>query len=123
MTTDTEELPPRPRRRIVTPVTAGLTGVLLVAAGFIGGVEVQKGQQDGGGGGAAGGGAFAQALAARGLGGGGAAAAAPGGATQGAPGGGAGTGAGGASDATIGQVANKRGSTLYVTNSDGRPSA
>lgn len=42
------ELPPRPRRRLVTPWSAGLATVILVALGFIGGVLVQKGHQDSG---------------------------------------------------------------------------
>jgi hypothetical protein len=33
---------PRPRRRLLTPLTGALAAVLLVALGFIGGVEVQK---------------------------------------------------------------------------------
>ncbi|MGA7704538.1 MAG: hypothetical protein WB998_06540, partial [Solirubrobacteraceae bacterium] len=37
-------LPRRPRRRLLTPVPLALTGVLLVACGFIGGVLVEKGQ-------------------------------------------------------------------------------
>jgi hypothetical protein len=91
--------PRRPRRRLVTPASAGLAAVALVAAGFVGGVQVQKHQ---GGGSGAGGGARA------GL---------PGGfgarAGAGQQGGGAGTGA------TVGTVANVKGSTLYVTTSDG----
>jgi hypothetical protein len=58
---DEPELPPRPRRRLMTPLTASLLGVLLAALGFIGGVLVQKGQE--GSTGAAGGGAFASRLA------------------------------------------------------------
>jgi hypothetical protein len=97
-------LPPRPRRRLVTPASAVLAAVLIAAVGFIGGVEVQKGQADQGsatGAGAAGGRA---ALAA--------------GAGGGARGGFAGRG-GAQGNATIGSVANKRGSTLYVKDSDG----
>jgi len=128
MTVSTEELPPRPRRRLVTPVTGTFAAVLLLAGGFIGGVEVQKGQQDGGGGGAraGGAGAFAAAAGARGGGFGARGGGAPGGGTGaaaggGAPGGFGGGGAGGApgGGATIGSVANKKGSTLYVTGTDG----
>ncbi|HVP02678.1 MAG TPA: hypothetical protein VMT10_08920 [Solirubrobacteraceae bacterium] len=99
-----EELPPRPRRRIVTPVTAGLAAVLLVAVGFIGGVQVQKNQ--GGSSGAAGGFPRATQAAAGRTG------------TTGAAGG---PGAGGTSSGSItfGTVANKDGETLYVTNSEG----
>ncbi|MGA9285822.1 MAG: hypothetical protein WBV85_10310, partial [Solirubrobacteraceae bacterium] len=38
------ELPRRPRRRLLTPIPLALTGVLLIACGFIGGVLVEKGQ-------------------------------------------------------------------------------
>ena len=38
------ELPPRPRRRLLTPVPLALMGVLAIACGFIGGVLVEKGQ-------------------------------------------------------------------------------
>jgi hypothetical protein len=95
-------LPPRPRRRLVTPASATLAAVLIAAVGFIGGVEVQKGQADDEG--AAGGAAGGAALAA--------------GATGGARGGFAGRG-GAQGNATIGSVANKHGSTLYVKDSDG----
>jgi hypothetical protein len=120
--TEEEPLPKRPRRRLVTPISATLAGALVAALGFIGGVEVQKGQDDGGsdnGGNAA---AFASAGGA-GAGGG------RGGFSRGAGGGGAGGanggpqfggGPGGAQgNATIGSVANKKGSTLYVKDSDG----
>jgi hypothetical protein len=107
--TASSALPPRRRRRLVTPASAVLVAVLIAALGFIGGVEVQKGQADGGGG-----------AAASGVGGAGGAAsarAAGGGASVG-PGGFAGRG-GAQGDATIGSVVNKRGSTLYVKDSDG----
>ena len=55
-----EELPRRPRRKLVTPLTATLAAVLIAALGFIGGVQVQKSSADapsGGGGFARGGGA------------------------------------------------------------------
>jgi hypothetical protein len=103
-------LPPRRRRRLVTPASAVLAAVLIAALGFVGGVEVQKGQADDGGSGTSG-----AAPAALGAGGAGAAGAA--GAT-GARGGLAGRG-GAQGNATIGSVANKRGSTLYVKDSDG----
>jgi hypothetical protein len=95
-------LPPRPRRRLVTPASATLAAVLIAAVGFIGGVEVQKGQADDAG--AAGGAAGGAAVAA--------------GATGGARGGFAGRG-GAQANATIGSVANKHGSTLYVKDSNG----
>jgi hypothetical protein len=91
-----DELPPRPRRRAVTPVALGLAAALVAAGGFIGGVEVQKGQQD----------ASAPSRAAFPA----AAAGGPGGGLRGAPGGPA---------PTIGQVANKRGRVLYVKDTAG----
>jgi hypothetical protein len=42
-----DELPPRPRARLLTPLTVVLMLVLFAAGGFIGGVLVQKGQQSG----------------------------------------------------------------------------
>ena len=41
-----EPLPPRPRRRALTPVGAVCGGVLIAALGFLGGVQVQKSQGD-----------------------------------------------------------------------------
>ncbi len=41
---DTAFLPGRPRRRLLTPATAVLVAALTGAAGFIGGVEVEKNQ-------------------------------------------------------------------------------
>ena len=41
-----EELPRRPRRKLVTPLTATLAAVLIAALGFIGGVQVQKSSAD-----------------------------------------------------------------------------
>jgi uncharacterized protein DUF5666 len=95
-------LPPRPRRRLVTPASAALAAVVIAAVGFIGGVEVQKGQADDAG--AAGGAAGGAAVAA--------------GATGGARGGFAGRG-GAQGNATIGSVSNKHGSTLYVKDGNG----
>src|SRR3954453_23877276 len=39
---DEAEIPPRPRRRLVTPLTGALSAVVVAGLGFIGGVEVQK---------------------------------------------------------------------------------
>jgi hypothetical protein len=111
---DDGTLPVRPRRKLLTPVSGGLLAIVLVAGGFIGGVQVQKHQGNGTNNGASRNGlpaAFAARLA---QGGGGAA---PGAA------GGAGTGTaragGGSGGATAGTVANIKGSTLYVTSADG----
>ncbi len=100
-------LPSRRRRRLVTPAAA-LAAVLIGALGFIGGVEVQKGQADSTASTSAGTGAGAARAA---LAGGGAA----GGGARGAFGG----PGGGRGNATIGTVSNKRGRTLYVKDSDG----
>jgi hypothetical protein len=123
----------RSRRKLVTPLTVGLCGLLLATAGFIVGVQVQKGQQGSGGGGGGGGGGAAAAGAggraafarAGGAGGGRGGFGGGAGAAGGAAGAGAAAGAGGTTGAaaanapTIGSVANKKGSTLYVTNTDG----
>jgi hypothetical protein len=94
---DTQELPTRPRRRLVTPLTAALTAVLIGAGGFIGGVEVQKHH---GGSPSAGPAAATSAPAANRFRGGG-------------------FGGGGGPRPTVGQVANKRGGTLYVSDFNG----
>jgi hypothetical protein len=109
-----EPLPKRPRRRLVTPISVTLAGAMVGALGFIGGVEVQKSQDDGGPGNNGNAAALASAGGARGGFG---------------RGGGGGTGGGGPqlgggpggsqSNATVGSVANKKGSTLYVKDSDG----
>ena len=101
-------LPPRPRRRLVTPASVPLAAVLIAAVGFIGGVEVQKGQADDGGGTATGANAARAALTGTGAAGG-----------AGARAGGFGARGGPQGNATIGSVANKHGSTLYVKDSDG----
>jgi hypothetical protein len=121
-----EELPPRPRRRLLRtgghPIPLALIGVLLIACGFIGGVLVEKGQSSSSS--AAGG---ASSLASRFTALRGAAGASAGGgtgvarSTSGGSGasllsGGGGTSGGGA---TIGQVAYVSGHTLYVTNAEG----
>jgi hypothetical protein len=91
-----DQLPRRPRRKLVTPATAGLAAVILAAAGFVGGVEIQKGSATASTGAAAGAGAR------------------PAGFAGGPPG-----AAGASGSVTTGQVKSKDGSTLYVTNADG----
>jgi hypothetical protein len=93
-----DELPRRPRRKLVTPATAGLAAVIIAAAGFVGGVEIQKGSATASPGAAAGAGAR------------------PAGFGGGPPGA---AGAGASGSVTTGQVKSKDGSTLYVTNADG----
>jgi hypothetical protein len=122
------ELPRRPRRSLASPLTVGLSVVVIGALGFIGGVEVQKrsgpsSSATGGAGARAGAGAFNRGGAATGGTGTGATTgsttggAAAGGAGAGAAGGGGGFG--GAGGATIGQVANVNGKTIYVTATGG----
>jgi hypothetical protein len=106
-----EELPRRPRRRLLTPATGALLAVLLIAGGFLGGVLVEKGQS----------------ISTSSPSGAGAAAAArlgrlAGGATGSGPrgsGASAGPASAGGGGATIGQVAFIQGSTLYVTDTQG----
>ena len=43
-----EELPPRPRNRLLAPLPLALIAVLIAATGFLGGVLVQKGSEGGG---------------------------------------------------------------------------
>jgi hypothetical protein len=114
---DEEPLPKRPRRRLITPISATLAGALVGALGFIGGVEVQKSQDDGG---TSNGGAAA-AFASAGSGGGGGARGGSGrsGGTGAGPQFGGGGPGGAQSNATVGSVANKKGSTLYVKDADG----
>jgi hypothetical protein len=125
MTTDTldldEELPRRERRRLVTPAGVIAAGVTIAAAGFFGGVQVQKSRGDTGG---AGTGAFAGARQG-GFGGAGRGTGATSGGQAGAGGpgaapGGSQSGAGAAlAGATVGQVASVDGSTIYVDGQSG----
>ncbi len=113
MPDDYQELPPRPRRRLLTPIPIALLGVLLLACGFIGGVLVEKGQTSSSSG------TNASGLASRLAGLRSSGSADPSGSAG--PGGFAGRfgGLGGAGGATIGEVAYISGSTLYVTAAEG----
>ena len=113
---DPEELPPRPRRRLLgtgaNPIFLSLLGVLAIACGFIGGVLVEKGQSTStSSAGAASGLASRFAALRAGSSGGGASGAA--GAASAFAGGAGGGGA------TAGSVAYLDGSTLYVTTAEG----
>jgi hypothetical protein len=99
--------PPRPRRRLLTPLTGALAALILAAGGFVAGVQVQKGQT---------GGASSSSAGAAGARAGGFAAGRAGGAAPGGPGGAA---AGGQAAPTVGTVANTHGSTLYVVTNAG----
>jgi hypothetical protein len=114
-----DKLPPRPRRRLLRPIPLALLGALLIAGGFIAGVQIEKGEQASSGAtGGAGAGLASRLAGIRGggtSGAGGGSGKAPAG---GAAGGFAGTGAGGARP-TTGTVAYLAGNTLYVTNPEG----
>jgi hypothetical protein len=104
-----EDLPPRPRRRLATPATLVLAAVIIGAGGFFAGVKVQKSQ-----------GSTASGATLAGAGSGfpgrpGGGGPAGGGAAGGGPAGGGGSGG----PAATGTVANKHGSTLYVSTPDG----
>jgi hypothetical protein len=110
-----DELPHRRRRKLIAPVPVALLGALLLAGGFLGGVEVEKGQSRST---APGSGSPAGLAALRSTGGTGRAAGNAGargffGAGGGFPGG------GGAGGLTSGEVSYVSGSTLYVTSGEG----
>jgi hypothetical protein len=107
-----DELPPRPRARLLTPLTVLLMLALFAACGFVGGVLVEKQQQPT----ATVVGAAASARLGAGAGGATGAAGATGGF-----GGRSGSllGGGGASRATIGTVTNIDGRKLFVTTAAG----
>ncbi len=112
---DVQEPPRRPRRRLLAPAPLALMAALLIAAGFIGGVLVEKGQTSTASTPAASGAGLASRFAAlRGAASGGAGGAAGGGA--GAPASASGSSAGAA---TAGQVSFVEGSTLYVLDAQG----
>jgi hypothetical protein len=113
------ELPPRPRRRLLSPIPLALTGVLLIACGFIGGVLIEKGETSSSSstGGAAG---LASRFAAlRGGAAGTSSTATRSGTAAASFGGAGGAGSTGFTRPTAGTVAYLDGSTLYVTNSEG----
>jgi len=115
-----EELPHRPRRRLLgtggNPIALALLGVLLIACGFIGGVLIEKGQTSS----SSSSGASAASLASR------FAALRGGTSSTGSGSGSSSTSTGGSSSSlggftrpTAGTVAYLDGSTLYVTNAEG----
>jgi hypothetical protein len=119
-----EELPRRPRRRLLAPVPLALLAALLIACGFIGGVLVEKGQ----GGTTSASGAASSGLASRfaalkgaapGAGAGAGASSAAGSGSKGGAGAFPGLGGSGSGGVTTGEVAYVRGNTLYVTDSQG----
>jgi hypothetical protein len=115
---DREELPPRPRRRLLTPLPLALLAALAIACGFIAGVLVEKGQGGSSSSGAAAGLASRFAAAGRtgstSTSGSGLAGIGTRGAASGASGGGGASGG-----ATVGQVAYVSKGALYVTTLEG----
>ena len=114
---DADELPRRPRRRLFGPIPAVLIAILLLAGGFLAGVEVQKneGGSSTSGSGVAG---FAALRAAAGKGSTATGSRGSGGGFAGFAGaGGFGGGAGGG--LTTGEVSYLSGNTLYVTTAEG----
>lgn len=109
---DYDELPPRPRRKLLSPVPATLIALLLLAGGFLGGVLVEKGQSSSGTSGG-----FPAGLAALRGGGGGTSSSSRtpsgGGFPSGLFGGG---GAGGG--VTTGEVSFVSGNTLYISSGE-----
>lgn len=104
------ELPPRPRGRLLRPLSLALIAIVLAAAGFLGGVLAQKGSE--GGTGAGGLPSFAAKGGGAGL---------PGGEGDSAA---VGAGAlpsfgGGSNAAASGTVTSVEGQTIYVKESDG----
>jgi hypothetical protein len=106
-----DELPPRPRNRLLRPLPIALIVVMIAAAGFLGGVLVQKGsgESSAAGGLGAGGGlpAFLAEKAGEGSG------------SEAGSGRGAALGGAGAGSAVSGTVSSVDGSTIYVKDSAG----
>jgi len=102
-----DELPPRPRNRFLRPLPIALLAILVAAAGFLGGVLVQKGSGEGAAAASGGLPAFLSAKAGSGSG-------AEAGAGQ-LPF----AAAGGSGSAVTGTVTSVDGKTIYVKDSEG----
>lgn len=98
---DDDVIPPRPRGRLLRPLPLALLALIIAAAGFLGGIEAQKGSEAGSGAAGPGGGRpnFAALK--------------EGGAEAG------GSGFGSSSAAATGTVTAVEGQTIYVKESDG----
>jgi hypothetical protein len=99
---DDDVIPPRPRGRLLRPVPLALIAVVIAAAGFLGGVEAQKGSASGSASGGFPGGGNVPSFAKR-------AAATTSEAAAG----------GGSEAATSGTVTSVEGHTIYVKEADG----
>jgi hypothetical protein len=108
-----DELPPRPRNRFLRPLPIALVAVLIAAAGFLGGVLVQKGsgEESGSAGGLPGGASGLASLLEEKAGEGSGSEA-----SSGLP---AGLGASGGGSAVSGTVSSIDGDTIYVKDSEG----
>jgi hypothetical protein len=98
---DDDVIPPRPRGRLLRPLPLALIALIIAAAGFLGGIEAQKGSESGSGGAAGPGGGGLPNFAAL---------------KESA---GATTGGASASASTNGTVTSVEGRTIYVKESDG----
>ena len=113
-----EEIPARPRRKLLTPLPVTMLAVLIAALGFWAGVKVQKSQGSSAGASSlasAFAGLRAGASAGKGKGTAGSSSAVP----SGFPGAGGVAGVAGSSNVTTGEVTYVNGDTIYVSNSDG----
>ena len=103
---DDDAIPPRPRNRWMRPLPLALLAVVIAAAGFLGGVEAQKGSEGGSGAAAGPGGAGLPSFTGK---------AGEGNASSEAPS----FAASSSSAATTGTVTSVEGHTIYVKESDG----
>jgi hypothetical protein len=104
---DEDQIAPRPRGRLLRPLPLALVAVAIAAAGFIGGVEAQKGSEGGGGAASLPGGGNLPSFASAG----GSGSTAEGATGMPSP--------GGAEAATTGTVTSVEGHTIYVKESGG----
>ncbi len=124
---DDDVIPPRPRGRLLRPLPLALIALIIAAAGFLGGIEAQKGSEGGSAAGGFPGGGNLPSFAKGGEGatGEGASAEGSGAGGEGATGGSEATAAGGAPSfggseaAATGTVTSVEGHTIYVKESDG----
>ncbi|HVW47660.1 MAG TPA: hypothetical protein VHA76_11440, partial [Solirubrobacterales bacterium] len=107
-----DAIPPRPRGRLLRPVPLALIAVIVAAAGFLGGVEAQKGSEGGSAGAAPGAGGLPGFAASK------AGGSEAGGSESKAESSLAGLG-GSSSVAATGTVTSVEGHTIYVKESDG----